>query len=107
MITFLSDQISGNIQDYEIHFRIHASRRMFQRNISQNDVEHLLQYGTIIEQYDDDFPLPSLLLLGNNHQGRPLHAVVGLNDKDQKLIVITAYEPDPTKWTDNFSRRKL
>ncbi len=96
-----------DIENFEIVYRLHASERMFQRKISHNDVEHLLKVGEIIERYDDDYPLPSLLLNGITENNRPLHLVVGINREEKRLIIITVYEPNPLKWIDNFSRRKL
>ena len=52
-------------------------------------------------------PLPSVLLNEHRVAKRPLHAVVGINDAEQKLVLITAYEPDPLQWTDHFSRRAI
>lgn len=57
------------------------------------------------ERYDRDLPLPSVLISGRTSQGRPLHVVVGMNFGERKLVIIMAYEPDPLKWTDDFSRR--
>jgi hypothetical protein len=45
-------------------FRVHAIQRMFQRQISKDDVRHVLETGDIIEEYLDDVPYPSRLVLG-------------------------------------------
>ncbi len=45
-------------------FRIHAIKRMFQRRISKEDVQEVLETGETIETYPDDEPYPSRLLLG-------------------------------------------
>lgn len=100
----INDIIENSLINYEIEYRIHATRRMFQRDIHEDDVELILRNGIIIERYDDDFPLPSLLISGQA-LNRPLHIVVGVNESERKLIIITAYKPDPDKWTDNFLRR--
>lgn len=78
---------------------------MFQRNIDDEEVEFILTNGQIIEQYDNDFPLPSLLLNGQTEAGRPLHVVVGIDLSEKKLIIITVYEPNPLLWIENLSRR--
>lgn len=36
----------------------------------------------------------------------PLHAVIAVNELERKLVVITAYPPNPNKWENDFSRRK-
>jgi len=94
------------VEDFEIVYRLHASKRMFEREISDDDVEFLLRNGEIIERYDDDYPLPSLLLNGFSMDKRPLHLVVGVHQDEKRLIIVTVYEPSLLKWLDNFSRRK-
>ncbi len=101
----LDDFIEGDLSEYDIDYRVHATRRMFQRSIHQEDVELILKYGQVIEQYDDDFPLPSLLLSGENSNGKPLHIVVAMNFSERKLVIVTAYKPNSIRWMNNFSRR--
>ena len=85
-------------------FRIHALRQMFQRRITDSDIRELIGLGTIIEEYPDDIPYPSFLISGIVNS-RPLHVVMAYNNVDREAIVITAYEPDPDSWSDNFTRR--
>lgn len=102
----LKDLIEGkSLTEFDIEYRIHATRRMFQRDIHEDNVENILKFGKIIEKYDEDFPLPSALVSGVTSTNRPVHLVVGVNKSDQILVIITVYEPSSNKWTDNFSRR--
>jgi len=86
-------------------FRIHALRQMFQRTISDEEVRVILAKGFIIEDYPDDTPYPSCLVSGMAG-GRPLHVVMAYNNVDREAIVITAYEPQATMWSPDFSRRR-
>lgn len=101
----LSNCLADGINLYTIEYRIHAVRRMFQRDIHEDDVEHILKHGEIIEKYDDDFPLPSLLVNGLALSGRPLHVVAGINNLERIIVIITAYEPDPVRWSSDFTGR--
>ncbi|HEV8725662.1 MAG TPA: DUF4258 domain-containing protein [Candidatus Binatia bacterium] len=58
-----------------------------------------------LEDYPDDTPYPSRLVLGWNDR-RPIHVVVADNVDEQENIVITVYEPDPLEWEPDFKRRK-
>ena len=69
-------------------------------------VKKILAEGIIIEEYQEDYPLPSVLISGIAHGNRPLHAVVAIDDESRRLYLITIYEPDPERWSENFSRRK-
>ncbi len=101
----LRDAIEGHLSDYTIVYRVHASRRMFQRDIFEEDVELILERGSVVERYDEDYPLPSLLLTGETSGGKHLHVVVAIDSPERKFIIITVYAPDPLRWTDGFSRR--
>ena len=94
-MTNFTDHLKGNLADYANEYRVHATRRMFQRHIDEKDVEFLLAHSQVIERCDEDFPLPSVLLNGRSVDSRPMHAVVGINIAEQKLVIITTYEPDP------------
>ena len=99
-------KIGDSYEDYEINYRIHATRRMFQRNIDNSDVEKVIKEGIVIEQYEDDLPFPSFLISGKTNHGDPLHVVASLNINERILYVITVYYPDPIKWVDEYSRRE-
>ena len=83
----------------------HAGRRMHERSISYNDVLQVLSSGEIIEQYPDDTPYPSQLILGFCAT-RAIHVVKADNHQDQATFIITVYEPDSTLWHPDFRRRK-
>lgn len=88
-----------------IIFRIHAVQRMFERCFSEEGIRHVLDTGETIENYPDDIPYPSRLILGRRGL-RPVHTVVADNNEDNEIIVITVYEPDSRQWKVDFRRRK-
>ncbi|MCH7800682.1 MAG: DUF4258 domain-containing protein, partial [Chloroflexi bacterium] len=88
-----------------IVLRVHAIRRMFQRSITDSDVRHVLAIGDTIEEYSNDEPYPSRLVVGQVND-RALHVVVAYNEAEQELIVITTYSPDPNLWESDFHRRR-
>lgn len=98
-------EIANDIHKWDIQYRIHATKRMFQRNVDEEDVLAVLFNGDIIERYVDDYPFPSVLINGRSENGRYLHIVVGIDISERRLYIITVYEPEPKMWADNFSRR--
>ena len=88
-----------------IIFRVHAIQRMFERRVSEENVGRILRSGELIEDYSDEMPHPSGLLLGRCGN-RPLHVAMAENTRDNELVVITVYEPDPGQWKADFRRRK-
>lgn len=89
----------------QVEFRIHALKRMFQRRISSRAVMHILETGVTVEQYPDDFPYPSRLVLGW-WESQPIHVVVADNTEEGMEIVVTAYRPDLEEWEPGFTRRR-
>jgi len=84
-------------------FRVHAIQRMAQRGISVGDVRCILETGQVIEDYPNDFPYPSALVLGWI-DGRAMHVVAATTPSEK--IVITVYEPGPSRWEADWKRRK-
>lgn len=82
----------------------HIKERMKERHIKASAIREAIMTGKIIEDYPEAYPHPACLILRSIFRGRPLHVVVGANDKT--LYLITAYYPDPAKWDRTFERRK-
>jgi len=87
-------------------FRVHALQRMFERQVSPDDVRAVIGSGETIEDYPNDKPYPSRLILGWRGT-RPLHVVVAHNVSDNEFIVITVYQPDAGLWDHGFRRRRI
>ena len=88
----------------QVRFSRHAIERMFERAIADTDVLDALRHGEIVEEYSDDTPYPSRLLLGWCG-GQPLHVVAAHDKASGSCIVITAYRPDATLWGNDFKTR--
>ncbi len=80
------------------------TEKLRERKISAHDVEEAICDGAIIEDYPDDPRGPSCLILGRCGS-RPLHVVCG-QLQDQRVLIITAYEPDPDEWESDFQTRR-
>jgi len=78
---------------------------MLERNITMEEIETVVESGEVIEDYPDDEPFPSRLIMGTPHS-RTLH-VVAADETDSDIThIITAYQPDPNQWENGFKRRK-
>ncbi|MBI3303651.1 MAG: DUF4258 domain-containing protein [Deltaproteobacteria bacterium] len=90
-------------------FTDHARREMDAEPLGSIRVEEIMQAldsGEIIEEYPEDKPYPSCLILGRTITGRPLHTVCAPALPEERLIIITTYQPDPNRWEPDFRRRK-
>lgn len=89
----------------EFLYRQHAVKRMHERCLTEEEVEHAMASGTIIESYPNDTPYPSALLLG--HAGtKAIHVVYADDIEGGIRIIITVYEPDLEIWYDDLKTRR-
>jgi hypothetical protein len=89
----------------KVIYRQHAVKRMHERSITEEEVESAIATGTIINQYPNDEPYPSCLLLGNAGIKR-IHVVYADDMEEDLRIIITVYEPDAAIWSDDFKTRR-
>ena len=97
-----SDRITELIESGEILISHHARVRMFERNISTDELIPIISSGEIIEEYPDDEPYPSVLIMGFI-DAVAYHIVIALC-RDH-IRVITVYIPEEDKWIEYRRRR--
>ena len=86
-------------------FSGHVFKRMAERGFSPDTIKSVIENGTVIKFYPDDTPYPSRLILGFDGT-RPIHVVSAYNSENDTEYVITVYEPDVLKWSDDFTERR-
>ena len=82
----------------------HIMHRLHQRKVSMDDVISAVMNSELIEEYLDDYPYPSCLLMGLDAKGCPIHVVCGIAPTELRMI--TVYRPDPAEWSHDFKTRK-
>lgn len=92
--------------NYSRIFRAHSLEKLYQRNITFDELKEIENNLQVVEEYKDDKPFPSCLILGFTKSDRPIHLVFAINEIEKVVIIITVYQPDENKWVDNFKRRK-
>lgn len=90
--------------DRKITWREHALHRMKERGIKRDDVKNCLATGEIIEDYPEDYPVASCLVLGMSINNQFLHVVCSIYDG--LACIITAYYPNTINWEDDLKTRK-
>jgi hypothetical protein len=84
----------------------HAIRQMARvdRMITTAEVDVVVAMGEVIEDYPDDPRGHSCLLLGFGDEARVIHVLC--SPKMDYLAIITAYIPDPLRWSDDYRSRR-
>jgi hypothetical protein len=99
------NKLRDAIEHGRIEWLRHAFERMMERNISRDTVKEVLLNGEIIEDYPDDKPYPTALLLGMV-KGEPFHVVAALDSENTRCFVITAYKPDLEHFEPDYKTRR-
>ena len=94
-----------SVNNGRIEWQRHSLERMMERNITRREVLDVLIGGEIIEEYPDDEPFPSALLLGWI-ENKPLHVVLSLDFENKSCFIITAYKPDLEHFEADFKTRR-
>lgn len=99
------DELKQIVNNNRIQWHKHAFERMLERGIKRGDVKNVLLSGEIIEDYPEDNPYPSVLILGWI-DNEPLHVVTALDVLNSNCYIITAYKPDLEHFEPDFKTRK-
>ena len=61
----------------------------------------------MIEDYPAQHrPLPDCLVLGYLATSEPMHAVIALDEANDRLFIVTVYKPSHEEWQDDWRTRK-
>jgi hypothetical protein len=91
----------------EVNISRHAFRELAADGILTRDVIAGLETAKVLEDYPNYPKGPCVLVLHQDPEGRPVHAVWGIpRGRTSPAVLITAYRPDPDRWTPDFEKRK-
>jgi|WetSurSiteA1Bulk_404760.scaffolds.fasta_scaffold172466_1 hypothetical protein len=93
------------LKEYRRVFRAHAISRIFERNIGYGELVEAFEKAEVIEEYPNDHPYPSCLILGFTRLKKPIHTVFSINHNEEVVVIVTVYIPEKGKWTDDYRRR--
>jgi hypothetical protein len=95
------------VQMGQVRISDHGYDEMAEDGILAREVIAGVAAAVVVEDYPDYFKGPCILVLQRDQDGQPIHAVWGIpKGKTSPAVLITAYRPNPDRWTDDLMRRR-
>ena len=83
----------------------HATDELLADDFTEGQILEATGSGEVIEDYPSAFPCPACLVLGRTLDGLPIHTVWAFDAKACYATLVTAYRPDPARWTEDLRER--
>lgn len=101
------EKIIALAERHEIRISDHGYEELANDGIFVRDIVKSLPEAELLENYPDFHKGACVLVLQKDRDEKPIHAVWGIpRNETSPAVLITAYRPNPAKWTDNFRSRK-
>ncbi len=106
MSTLLTS-IQGLVSAGKIRVSAHGFEELASDDMTFGELLDGLPNAVVVEEYPDYHKGPCVLVLQTTNDGSVVHALWGLAKNAPDIAtLITAYRPDPDRWSKDFLRRK-
>jgi hypothetical protein len=101
------NDIQRLVAEGELLISEHGYDELAADDLTVDEVIAGVEQSTVIEDYPEYHKGPAVLVLQADRTGEPVHVVWGISRGSAgPAVLVTAYRPDPDRWTEDFRRRR-
>jgi hypothetical protein len=106
MMGDLLSTIQSLVSAGKVRVSAHGFEQLAEDDISFGELLESLPHAKWVEEYQDYHKGPCILVLQMTETREPVHVLWGIaRNSPGQVTLITAYRPDPARWTADFLRR--
>jgi len=103
----IAKQNRSDLEGTRVIWSAHAVIELVAEDLTRQAVEGALETCTVVEDYPTlHRPLPDCLVLGYLEDGQPIHAVTAIDTEQDRILIVTVYQPNEQEWEDDWRTRK-
>jgi hypothetical protein len=100
-------RIQTLVQAGDVRVSEHGYDEMAEDGLGVRELIAGISAAVIVEEYPNYGKGPCVLVLQRDRAEKPIHVVWGIpKGEASPAVLVTAYRPDPARWSTDFIRRK-
>jgi hypothetical protein len=107
MMSDILSKVRALIDLGKVEVSLHAAKALIDDGLLIEPLILAFVRGVVVESYPNYHKGPCVLVLQDDEFGMPVHLLWGIpKGETEPAVLITAYRPDPERWTSDFKERR-
>jgi len=101
------ERVRALVAEGQVRISDHGYDELAEDAIYADEALAGIKGAVAVEDYPEAGRGPSVLVLQRDNSGAPIHVLWGIpKGRPGPAVLITAYRPDPDRWSEDFTERK-